>query len=76
MMPLRLRMNTLPGAVMLPRIWLGLAPGSVTRLTATQPAALAPPALWSNASVVRAPTLKLRQFRIACAAVCLTVTVG
>ncbi len=69
MMPFWLITSTWPSALMLPRIWLGPRL-PVTRLSAVQVAL----PCWLKLTVVRAPTLKVCQLRIACGAVWLTVT--
>jgi len=52
--------STVPGALIAPRIWLGDALGSLTRLSTVQ---LLPP--WLNRRVVLTPILKLVQVRSA-----------
>ena len=74
MTPFSLRMKTRPGAVIRPRIVVGPV-SRPTRLSATQLAASAPPAVWSNARVVSRPTLRVFQPRLAVWAVWRTVTV-
>ncbi len=61
---------------MAPRMRVGLANRSLTRLSETQVLAAAPPVLWSNASVVLRPTLNVCHSRIACGLVWRTVTVA
>jgi hypothetical protein len=59
---------------MLPRILLGAADGSSTRLSAIHSFACAPPALWSKRRSVSCPTLKVVQERIALSSCCVIVT--
>ncbi len=75
MMPFWLMRYTWPCALIEPKIWLGLPDGSRIRFSATQLLATTPPALWLKSTVVFLPTLKVCQFKIACADVCWIVTV-
>ena len=59
---------------MRPRICVGEPLGSEILLKAIHWLLFVPPADWSNFSVVSLPTLRVFQWRMACAACCLTVT--